>query len=120
LNACESAKLAEEELPMAKSVKKSGVAPKAAAKPRKSADNNPAEIKPAEEKSAAIQLTANKSAAKKPVTSANGTTNGIGSSISHDQVALLAHRFFEERGRKHGHHEEDWFRAERELRAKAS
>ena len=38
---------------MAKSVKKSGVAPKAAAKPRKSADNNPGENKIAEKKSAA-------------------------------------------------------------------
>ncbi len=105
---------------MAKSVKKSGAASKAAAKPRKSADNNPAENKILEKKSAEAPSTGNKSSAKKPVASANGTTNGIGSSISHDQVALLAHRFFEERGRKHGHHEEDWFRAERELRAKAS
>jgi hypothetical protein len=105
---------------MAKSDKKSGDAPKAAAKPRKSADNNPAENKLAEKKSAGTRSAANKSAAKKPVASANGTTNGTSGSITHDQVALLAHRFFEERGRKHGHHEEDWFRAEQELRTKAS
>ena len=86
---------------MAKSVKKSGAAPKAAAKPRKSAET---------------QSTGKNSSAKKPVASAKAN----GSSISHDQVALLAHRFFEERGHKHGHHEEDWFRAEQELRAKAS
>ena len=101
---------------MAKSVKKSDSTPKAAAKPRKSAENNPAESKLAEKKSAETQSTGKNSSAKKPVASANGT----GRSISHDQVALLAHRFFEERGRKHGHHEEDWFRAEQELRAKAS
>ena len=81
---------------MAKSVKKSGAAPKAAAKPRKSAENKPAE--------------------KKTVVS----TNGNGSSISHDQVAQLAHRFWNERGRVHGHHEEDWYRAEQALRSKAS
>jgi hypothetical protein len=76
---------------MAKSVKKSGAAPKAAAKP-------------------------SKPSAKKTVASANAN----GSSISHDQVAQLAHRFFTERGHAHGHHEEDWFRAEQALRSKAS
>ena len=91
---------------MAKSVKKSGAAAKAAAKPRK----------PAEKTAAETRSTGNKSSVKKPVASANGTSG----SITHDQVALLAHRFWIERGRKHGHHEEDWFRAERELRAKAS
>jgi len=40
--------------------------------------------------------------------------------VSHDQVAELAHRFWAERGHRHGHHEEDWFRAEQQLRAKAS
>jgi Protein of unknown function (DUF2934) len=101
---------------MAKSVKKPGAAPKAAAKTPKSVAINPAENKSAEKKSAGTQSTGKNSSAKKPVASANGTS----SSMSHDQVALLAHRFFEERGRRHGHHEEDWFRAEQELRAKAS
>jgi hypothetical protein len=101
---------------MAKSVKKSGVAPRAAAKPRKSADNNPGENKIAEKKSAETRSTGENSSAKKPV----GSAKANGSSISHDQVAQLAHRYWIERGRKHGHHEEDWFRAEQELRAKAS
>jgi len=101
---------------MAKSVKKSSAAPKAAAKPRKSADNNPAENKLAKKTSAETQSTVNKLGVKKTVASAKAD----GNSISHDQVALLAHRFWIERGRKHGHHEEDWFRAEQELRAKAS
>jgi len=83
---------------MAKSVKKSGAAPKAAAKTRKTPENNRSE--------------------KKTVASTNGTGNG--SSISHDQVAQLAHRFWNERGRVHGHHEEDWFRAEQALRSRAS
>lgn len=41
-------------------------------------------------------------------------------SVSHEEVARLAHRYWQERGHKHGHHMEDWFRAEQELRRKAS
>ena len=41
-------------------------------------------------------------------------------SISHEQVAQLAHRLWFERGCGHGHHEEDWLRAEEQLRGKAS
>ncbi len=53
------------------------------------------------------------------------TTNGHSSNVTrmripHDQIAMLAHRYWSERGRQHGHHEEDWFRAEQELRGKAS
>jgi hypothetical protein len=85
---------------MAKSVKKSGAAPKAQAKP-------------------------GKPAAKMTVASAkaNGTSTSLGTngtSISHDLVAQLAHRFWAERGRTHGRHEEDWFRAEQALRSRAS
>jgi hypothetical protein len=76
---------------MAKSDKKPSVAKKTAAKPRK----------PAAQK-AAVSAEAN------------------GTSVSHEQVAQLAHRFWTERGYLHGHHEEDWFRAERELDTNAS
>jgi Protein of unknown function (DUF2934) len=40
--------------------------------------------------------------------------------ITHQQVAELAHRFWAERGRQHGHDAEDWFRAEQALSSKAS
>lgn len=40
--------------------------------------------------------------------------------VSHDDVARLAHLYWKERGHRHGHHEEDWYRAERELRSNAS
>jgi hypothetical protein len=36
---------------------------------------------------------------------------------SHTEIAVLAHRYYEERGHKHGFHEEDWLRAELELQA---
>jgi len=48
---------------------------------------------------------------KKPFTQAQ---------ISHDQIAHLAHQYWTERGGQHGYHLEDWYRAERELRSKAS
>ncbi|HWG20336.1 MAG TPA: DUF2934 domain-containing protein [Terracidiphilus sp.] len=41
-------------------------------------------------------------------------------SVPQDEVARLAHRFWQERGHKDGHHIEDWFRAEQELRGIAS
>lgn len=79
---------------MAETVKKASSKPKTPAKPRKT------------------------SAAKK---SANGAPNNVTEiRFSHDQVAQLAHHFFIERGHQHGHHLEDWFRAEQELRARAS
>jgi hypothetical protein len=34
---------------------------------------------------------------------------------SHDEIARLAYAYWEARGRQHGFHREDWYRAEREL-----
>ena len=36
--------------------------------------------------------------------------------ISHEQIAELAHKYWAERGYSDGGHEQDWLRAERELR----
>jgi hypothetical protein len=38
---------------------------------------------------------------------------------SHDKIAALAYSYWEARGRQDGSHQEDWFRAERELRRHA-
>ncbi len=35
----------------------------------------------------------------------------------HEEIARLAHRYYEERGLEHGFHEEDWLRAERDISA---
>jgi hypothetical protein len=43
-----------------------------------------------------------------------------GMQISHDEIARLAHKFWTERGGRHGSDAEDWLRAERELLGKAS
>jgi len=39
---------------------------------------------------------------------------------SYEQVAQLAHRYWAEGGYQHGHHVEDWLRAEQELHGMAS
>ena len=86
---------------MAKSPKKADAAPKAAAKPRK----------PAATKTNVLQM---EKPAKAEVLQMEASVF-----VSHEQVAELAHRFWNERGRTHGHHEEDWFRAEQLLRGNA-
>lgn len=50
----------------------------------------------------------------------NGSRSSAAKPFPHDEVARLAHRYWAERGRQHGHDVEDWFRAEQELRARAS
>ena len=76
---------------MAKTAKKATAAPKETPEPRKVAT-------------------------KKKTAPANVTPI----SVSREQIAQLAHRFWAERGHQHGQHEEDWYRAERELRGMAS
>ncbi len=73
-----------------------------------------------------------KTSAKAAATNGAGKTNGVPSKtngapsnltqmkVPHERVAQLAHQFWAERGHQHGHHEDDWFRAEQELRGKAS
>jgi Protein of unknown function (DUF2934) len=78
---------------------------KGAAKPRKTAAK----------KNNVVEIAAPAATPREPAAASR-----IPAAISHEQVALLAHRFWYERGCEHGHHEEDWRRAEQELRGKAS
>ncbi len=91
---------------MAETIKK----PKAPAKPKKAAAEKPVAAKTAVKK------------AKPTVESKPEPRTGIAlvKPVSREEVAALAHRFWAERGYKHGNHIEDWFRAEQELRGKAS
>ena len=41
-------------------------------------------------------------------------------SVTHEEIARLAHKFWAERGGQHGHDSEDWLRAEQTLLGKAS
>ena len=64
------------------------------------------------EKAATEAPAAKKTAAKK----APAKAAAHAAEPTHAEIARLAHRFWEERGGKHGNHEDDWARAERELR----
>lgn len=85
--------------------------------------------KPATKKKAAVvEMSANGAAPKKAATqkkavaaTRNATEPKVTQMhVSHDDIARLAHRYWMERGGQHGSHAEDWLRAERELRGKAS
>lgn len=74
---------------------------------------------------APAKVSTKKNSAKAAATNGTAKTNGAPSNLTqmkvpHDRVAQLAHQYWAERGHQHGHHEEDWFRAEQELRGKAS
>ena len=88
---------------MAETVKKT----KAAAKPRKTAaKKTPANADPV--------------SSNHHGTPENHSAHSNQPPVSHDEVARLAHRLWKERGHHHGQHEEDWYRAEQELRGEAS
>lgn len=40
--------------------------------------------------------------------------------VSREEIAMLAHQLWNDRGRQHGQDADDWFRAEQLLRGKAS
>lgn len=61
-----------------------------------------------------------KSPAKKTTSNVESINGTGGTGPSYEQIADLARKYWAERGYKDGHQEEDWFRAEQELRAKAS
>lgn len=96
---------------------------KTAAKPKK-ATTATEEGKKTVTRAAKSELTAKKSAPKaKP--SAKAAANKSEAVIpvtnatprpTHAQIADLAYSYFLQRRGQHGHHEQDWFRAERELK----
>jgi hypothetical protein len=95
---------------MADKIKKEDKKAKAPAKPKK-----------AVAETAVVEKPAVKVVAKKAETKAAPKTGiALVKPVSQEEVAALAHRFWAERGYQHGRHVEDWFRAEQELRGKAS
>ncbi|HTA78955.1 MAG TPA: DUF2934 domain-containing protein [Terracidiphilus sp.] len=76
----------------------------------------------AKKKTAVVEMSANGiEPQKKTVAASNPADQKMTQmKISHDEIAKLAHRYWLERGGQHGSHAEDWLRAERELRGKAS
>jgi hypothetical protein len=60
-----------------------------------------------------------KSAAKAtPVTAETIETRPV--TVSHEEIRKLAHQYWIDGGHRHGHQQEDWQRAEQELRRRAS
>jgi hypothetical protein len=87
---------------------------RAPAKPKKAASGEKTA-----KSSAALKTsrTAVKKAAPKAKTAAKSAiAAGIPEAVTHHQIAARAYGYFLERHGKHGHHEQDWLRAERELR----
>jgi hypothetical protein len=65
--------------------------------------------------------TAKAAVAREPVTAKKPTRGKVTQmKASHEDIARLAHRYWAERGHKHGSDADDWLRAEQELRGKAS
>jgi ribonuclease I len=57
---------------------------------------------------------------KAPAKTKAKTSNLSVMAPSAEQIAALAHKYWAERGYQHGKDADDWFRAEQELRSKAS
>lgn len=72
----------------------------------------------------AAKAVAPKAPKKATAKSANGSNEIAAATLdskvspTHAQIAERAYRYFLERGREHGFHEDDWFRAEQELQSK--
>jgi hypothetical protein len=62
----------------------------------------------------------NKTADPRPIAVADPQPVSSPRPVSHDQIRQLAHRYWAERGQPNGQPDVDWFRAEQELRGKAS
>ena len=95
---------------MAETTKKA----KAPAAPRKKATKTKEAV---QEPQAATSPVA---ADSRPAAASHPAENHNSRAVSHDEIARLAHRYWAERGHRHGNPEEDWYRAEQELRKRAS
>jgi len=71
-------------------------------------------------KAPAKSKTTTKTATTKTATKANSIHQVEKATITHDQIEQLARKYWAERGWKDGYAEQDWLRAESELRQKAS
>ena len=86
---------------------------KTARKPKATTANTAAAAKPVAAAAPAKPKKSNLTVMQPPAATINHAP-------SHDQIKALAHKYWAERGYQHGSDAEDWFRAEQELRGKAS
>jgi hypothetical protein len=66
------------------------------------------------------KTSASASATKEIAPKRKATSKVTAISVSHEEIARLAHQYWTERGGQHGSDAADWLRAEQELRGKAS
>jgi hypothetical protein len=57
---------------------------------------------------------------KTPVKTKKAEMAPVATMVSREEIERLAHKYWAQRGYQHGGAEQDWFRAEQELRQKAS
>jgi hypothetical protein len=57
---------------------------------------------------------------KAPVKKKKAELTPVATMVSREEIERLAHKYWAQRGYQHGNPELDWFRAEQELRQKAS
>ncbi|HUB05720.1 MAG TPA: DUF2934 domain-containing protein [Myxococcales bacterium] len=62
-------------------------------------------------------ITAKPKLSHNPTTPPPSRTAAATKRPTNEQIAARAYELFVARGRRHGHHEEDWFQAEQELRS---
>jgi Protein of unknown function (DUF2934) len=104
---------------MEERVKKTAARKTAAKAPAKRSEKAAA-AKKVEGMSAAPKAKKTVAAAKPTATAKKKAAPVAKPAVTREAIAMLAHRYWTERGGSHGYHEEDWFRAEQELRGKAS
>lgn len=83
---------------------------------KKTPVRKPRAAKPKTAEAAAAKPAVKKKAAPKK----KATVTSITKKFTHEEIAVVAHRLWAERGYEHGHDAEDWVRAEQLLRGKAS
>ena len=84
-------------------------------KPKKTANKKTADLK--EQSPSATAIRAKDTAPKAAVAKSKSEkpSSKLKREPSHEEISSLAHQFFEQRGRQHGSHEQDWLQAEQAL-----
>jgi hypothetical protein len=102
-----------------KSEKKAAVSPEETKKAKKK-DAAPKEESAPKKKKKKDEAKVETPVAAEPVgeVGASSAEQKVAAKPTHAQIAERAHHYFVERGHRHGSHEEDWLRAERELGAR--
>jgi Protein of unknown function (DUF2934) len=84
-------------------------------KSKKAATKKTADNKEKSSASATIQAKSEGPKAASAKSKSSESSAKLSRKPSHEEISSLAHHFFEQRGRQHGSHEQDWLQAEQAL-----